>query len=130
LKQGVRVAGLGIFDHDHLNETLYWSPEMKAICGWVRDEPASVEGYVDMVHPEDRNMVATAIQKAHDPAGNGLYDVEHRIIRRDGSMRCSCIKAQTFFEGETTHVVQSARSALCWTSLNKNRPSNIANNSQ
>src|SRR5262245_247267 len=37
LKQGVRVACLGIFDHDQLNETLYWSPEMRAICGWEPD---------------------------------------------------------------------------------------------
>lgn len=114
LNQGVRVAGLGIFDHDQVNETVYWSPEMKAICGWGPDEPGSLAAYVDMVYPEDRNMVAAAIQKAHDPAGNGLYDVEHRIIRRDGSLRWLRIKSQTFFTGETDarHPVRTVGALL------------------
>jgi PAS domain S-box-containing protein len=99
LKQGVRVAGLGIFDHDQINETVYWSPEMKAICGWRRDENPDLAGWIAGLHPEDHDRIAQAIRKAHDPMGDGRYDVEHRIVRRDGSVRWVRIKSQTFFEG-------------------------------
>jgi PAS domain S-box-containing protein len=114
LKQGVRVACLGIFDHDQLTETLYWSPEMRTICGWGPDEPASLPEFVDRVHPEDREMIAAAIQKAHDPAGAGLYDVEHRLVRRDGSIRWVRTKSQTFFEGErgARHAVRTVGALL------------------
>jgi PAS domain S-box-containing protein len=98
LRQGVRVAGLGIFDHDQINDTIYWSPEMRTICGWA-NEPLTVAGWIEYVHPEDRDVIARAIKKAHDPAGKGLYDVEHRIVRTDGAVRWVRIKSQTFFEG-------------------------------
>jgi signal transduction histidine kinase len=67
-----------------------------------------------LLYPEDRDMITTAIQNAHDPAGYGRYDVEHRIIRRDGSMRWLRIKAQTFFEGEkeARHPVRTVGALL------------------
>jgi PAS domain S-box-containing protein len=99
LKQGVRVACLGIFDHDQINETVYWSPEMRSICGSEPDEPITLSGFIALVHPEDRDMIARGIRKAHDPKGNGIYEVEHRILRRDGSVRWVRIKSQTFFAG-------------------------------
>jgi PAS domain S-box-containing protein len=98
LKQGIRVACLGMFDHDQLNETVYWSPELRTICGLAPGEPATLAAFIGLVHPEDRDRIAQTIQKAHDPTGNGLYDVEHRIVRRDGSVRWLRIMSQTFFE--------------------------------
>jgi PAS domain S-box-containing protein len=100
LKQGVRVAGLGIFDHDQVTEGLYWSPEMRMICGWGPSEPASLAAYVDHIHPGDREAISLAIRNAHDPRGDGRFDVEHRFVRGDASVRWVRIKSQTFFEGE------------------------------
>jgi PAS domain S-box-containing protein len=114
LRQGVRVAGLGIFDHDQVHETVYWSPEMRAICGSDPDEPISLAKFIALVHPEDRDMIARGIQRAHDPKGGGLYEVEHRILRRDGSVRWVRIKSQTFFEGAawTRHPVRTVGALL------------------
>jgi PAS domain S-box-containing protein len=53
-----------------------------------------------MLHPEDRERIAAAIRRAHDPAGDGLFDVEQRIIRPDGEVRWLVTRSQTFFEGE------------------------------
>jgi PAS domain S-box-containing protein len=114
LRQGVRVACLGIFDHDQVNDTIYWSPEMRTICGWVQEEPNTVAKWVENVHPEDRDVIARSIQKAHDPTGQGRYDVEHRILRLDGSVRWVRIKSQTFFEGrgESRHPVRTIGALL------------------
>jgi len=114
LKQGIRVAWLGIFDHDQINQKIYWSPEMRAICDMESDETVTLAGFLAQVHPEDRDVIARTIRQAHDPAGNGRYDVEHRIIHRDGSVRWVRIKSQTFFEGEAgaRHAVRTVGAAL------------------
>src|SRR5262249_30585693 len=52
-----------------------------------------------LIHPDDRERVAAAMQRAH--AGDeGLFDMEYRIVRRDGSERWIATRSQTFFAGE------------------------------
>ena len=99
LRQGMRVAHLGIFDHDQINDAIYWSPEINSICLWDVDQHPTLAEYVTWIHPEDRDRIAAAIRRAHDPSGNGSYDVEHRIIAGDGSTRWIRVRAQTFFDG-------------------------------
>jgi PAS domain S-box-containing protein len=38
LYQAVRVSQIGIFDHDHRTDTIYWSPGQRHIYGWGPDE--------------------------------------------------------------------------------------------
>jgi PAS domain S-box-containing protein len=100
LRQIIRVSDIGIFDHDHLAGTIYWSPMQRTIFGWGPDEPVTLQGFLATVHPEDSERITAAVRRAHDPSGDGLYDVEHRIIRRDGAVRWLSARGQTFFEGE------------------------------
>jgi PAS domain S-box-containing protein len=98
LRQAVRVSQIGIFDHDHLSDTVYWSPEQRKIYDIGPDETITLQVFLDHVHPEDRERVAAAVRRAHDPAGDGLFDIEHRIVRRDGEVRWLDTRSQTFFE--------------------------------
>jgi two-component system cell cycle sensor histidine kinase/response regulator CckA len=100
LRQSVRVSNLGIFEHDHRVETLYWSPRQREIYGWGPDETVTFRAFIDSIHPEDRERIAAAVRQAHNPEGDGLFAVEHRIIRRDGSIRWVTTRSQTFFSGE------------------------------
>ena len=100
LNQAIRLAKLGIFDHDHRTETLYWSPMMREIYGVPSDEPASLDGYLQLLHPHDRDAIVAAIQQAHDPSGDGIYAVEHRLLRRDGTVRWVSFRSSTLFEGD------------------------------
>ena len=100
LRQAVRVSNIGIFEHDHVAGAIYWSPEQRAIHGWGPDEPVTLAAFVGCIHPEDREKAAAAVMRAHDPAGDGLFDVEHRVVRPDGSVRWASVRSQTFFEGE------------------------------
>jgi PAS domain S-box-containing protein len=100
LRAAVSVAQIGIFDHDQRTDTIYWSPQQRAIHGWGPDEPISLQSFLGLVHPEDRDRITAAVLRAHDPAGDGIWDVELRIIRRDGSIRWLKERSQTFFEGE------------------------------
>ena len=99
LRQAVRVSQIGIFDHDHLADTVYWSLEKRKIHGWSADEDIRLPAFLNSVHPEDRAAIEAAVRRAHDPSGDGIYDAEYRIIRRDGEIRWLVALGQTFFAG-------------------------------
>ena len=102
LQQAVSVSHLGYFDHDQINDTVYWSPEMKEICGWnIADNPTSTE-FINIIHTEDRNQIDAAIRKAHDPKGDGKFKVEHRIILPNENIRWIRTRSQTFFMSSPT----------------------------
>lgn len=100
LRQAVRVSNIGIFDVDRATETLYLSPEHRSICGLSADEPVSMQVFRQLTHPDDWERIAQAAERAHDPAGDGLFDVENRLLLRDGSIRWISTRAQTVFGGE------------------------------
>lgn len=99
LNQAVRVSQTGIFDHDHVTNTVYWSPEQRAIYGISADETVTLQDFMERVHPADRDKITEAVRFAHVPGGDGLFDVQHRIIRYDG-VRWVITRSQTLFEGE------------------------------
>jgi signal transduction histidine kinase len=64
------------------------------------DEPVSLQFYLDRLHPDDRERVGEAVGRAHDPAGDGTFDIDYRIVKRSGEVRWLSNRGQTFFEGE------------------------------
>src|SRR5262249_8754455 len=63
-------------------------------------EQITIEATLQRTLPEDREALATAIRRAHDLAGDGLFQIEYRVAGRDGRIRWVSKRAQTFFEGE------------------------------
>ena len=100
LHQAVRVSHIGIFDHDHRTDTIYWSPEQRHIYGLGPEEPVTLSAFLKHVYPEDRERITEAVRRAHDPAGDGSFDVEHRIVDRNGSIHWLSTRSRTHFEGE------------------------------
>ncbi len=98
LLQAIRVGHIGIFDHDHEADTIYWSPELREMYGWDASEPATLPKIVAQVHPDDAEGVVAAVRRAHDPAGDGAFDIEHRIIDRRGELRWVLTRSHTRFE--------------------------------
>jgi PAS domain S-box-containing protein len=100
LRQAVRTSQIGIFDHDHRDSTLYWSAEQRRNFGWGMQEPVTPATFDFCIHPDDAAALAQALRKALDPSGEGLFEMDHRIIRRDGEVRWLTTRSRTFFEGE------------------------------
>ncbi len=100
LLQAIRVSGIGIFDRDHRADTIYWSPELRAMFGWGADEPRSVDSFIEVIHPDDREPVLAAMQRTHDADGDGQYAVEYRIVGRSGIVRWVLAMGQTSFAGD------------------------------
>ncbi|MFI5042845.1 MAG: PAS domain S-box protein, partial [Acidimicrobiales bacterium] len=97
LRAAILVTNLGIFEHDHVRDEVYWSPEQRAIHGWDPNQPVTHADFIAAVHPEDRARVIDSVARAHDPAGDGRWEIEHRIVRPDGEMRWLHARSQTSF---------------------------------
>jgi PAS domain S-box-containing protein len=100
LELAMRIVGLGIFDHDHVNNRLYWSGQMREI----HDVPPGMEPQLSLLqehlHPDDRESLQAAFAAAQDPNGPGMFSAEYRILRSSGDVRWIVGRAQTFFTGE------------------------------
>lgn len=109
LRQVVRLSNIGVFEHDHITDEVFWSPEQRQIYGIEEheqigfgtppDAPSAEFQTWSLIHPADRERVAAALQRAH-AGDDGLFDLEYRIVRRDGSERWIATRSQTFFTGE------------------------------
>ncbi|HEY6923919.1 MAG TPA: PAS domain S-box protein, partial [Steroidobacteraceae bacterium] len=98
LRQVALVYNIGTFELDTLAHRCYWSPELRKYWGIGPRENVTLATFQDAIHPEDREFVMQSYRRAHDPDGDGLYNVQHRILRPDGSIRWIDMRAQTFFE--------------------------------
>ena len=85
LAEGQRLAHTGSWAFDAAGFK-HWSPELFAIHGLdPGGKPPSITEYLALVHPEDREFVARAIQEfLADRRG---FDFTKRIVRRDGAIR-------------------------------------------
>jgi PAS domain S-box-containing protein len=96
LEEAARIAQLGSYTWDRRSGLIEWSQEMYRIAGV---EPGrfdvSFDGFLGLVHPDDRDVVRTAIRSAL-AAGTG-FQVEHRLVRPDGDVRYVRMQAQAAF---------------------------------
>ena len=64
LLQAIRVGNIGIFEHDHQSDSIFWSPELRDMYGWDAEEPATLPKIVAHVYPDDIGRVVALVQKA------------------------------------------------------------------
>ena len=80
-----RVAGLASFEWDIGSDQLSWSDELYRMLG--RDRGAlelDFAGYVDHIHPDDRDHVVRGMELAMK--GSDAGDTEYRVVRSDGEV--------------------------------------------
>jgi PAS domain S-box-containing protein len=86
MRDAQRIAHLGNWEIDLMNSRLTWSDEVFQIFGTKPEHfPDSYEAFMSFVHPEDRRKVEAAQEVAL--SGIGPLEVEHRILRPDGTVR-------------------------------------------
>jgi PAS domain S-box-containing protein len=100
LDLAAQVGQVGFFEYDHRTDSLSWSPILRDIYGVGTDEPASWQCYLDLIHPDDRDRVVSTVQRARAATGDGLCEIEHRLVRPDGVMRHVSLRSLTSFDGE------------------------------
>jgi PAS domain S-box-containing protein len=93
LEKAQEVANIGSWINPlDEGDTLIWSKECRRIFGIPPDRRLAYADFVEMIHPEDRPLVASA--RAHAIGERSSYQCEYRIIRPDGEQRWISVRAE------------------------------------
>jgi formate hydrogenlyase transcriptional activator len=84
LAEAQRLGHTGSWAFDE-SGFVHWSSELFAIHGLLPGKPPSVEHYLALVHPEDREFLAQRFQELLAKPRN--FDFTKRVIRPDGAIR-------------------------------------------
>lgn len=95
LNRAQAVAHIGSWRLNVRSNTLEWSDENYRIFGVIQGMPQTYESFLDIVHPDDREMVDTAWKEA---LNRKPYDISHRIIA-DGKIKWVRELAELEFNG-------------------------------
>ncbi|AKB18132.1 PAS domain-containing protein [Methanosarcina sp. WWM596] len=86
LSRAQAIAHLGNYSWNIRTGEVSWSEELKSIWGCRPDEEPSFEEVISRVHPDDLDLFLEAARLMREE--NRPFNLEYRIIRPDGSMRC------------------------------------------
>ena len=104
LANAQQIAQLGSWNWDIVSNKLEWSDETHHIFGLDQEEfEITYDAFLSFVHPEDR----LELQLHVDAALKGdAYDIEHRIIRKDGVERIVHERGVVHFDNanQPTHM--------------------------
>jgi PAS domain S-box-containing protein len=111
LRAATELAGLGIYSWDPVTDALEWDEPLRAMWGLPADMAVDVGVFEAGIHPDDLPRVQRAIAECVDPAGDGRYSVEYRVIGRDdGVTRHIATSGQTnFSHGRAVDFIGAAR---------------------
>ena len=100
LNAAVELAGLGLYlvQIDGGEDLLTWDNRVRSLWGLPPDCDVTYDMWESAIHTDDRERVRAAVDGAYDPSGDGVYDVEYRVIGADGVERWVATRAQTRFE--------------------------------
>lgn len=103
LKEAEELALLGHWELDLTANTLHWSDETYRIFGMDPSKfGASYEAFLGAVHPEDREFVNKAYTESVKNRTD--YDVVHRLVMKDGSVKFVNERCRTYYAPDGTPV--------------------------
>ncbi|HOV15380.1 MAG TPA: PAS domain-containing protein, partial [Spirochaetota bacterium] len=106
LKEAQKIAQLGNWEYDLVNNKLFWSDEVYAIFECDPSKiTTSYELFLSLIHPEDRDKIDKAYKDSL--IDKKPYDVEHRIVTKNGSVKYLIEKCKTDFNEKGEPVKSS-----------------------
>ncbi|WP_254595931.1 GGDEF domain-containing protein [Achromobacter anxifer] len=94
LSMAIAGSGTGIWDRNVVTGEITYSPGWKALLGFSEAEVSNrIEDSYKRLHPEDADYVRAAMQ-AHFDGKTESYEVEHRILCKDGSYKWICSRGK------------------------------------
>jgi PAS domain S-box-containing protein len=99
LARAQRIAHIGNWERDFTTGTLTWSDEIYRIYGFEPQQfTADYETYLSHIHPEDRDVIETALARAIE--GHESYSIDHRIVRSDSEVRVVHEQGEAIFSDD------------------------------
>lgn len=110
LKAATELVGIGIYAWDPVTGALEWDDRLRAMWGLPVDTPVDMALFEGGIHPDDRPKVRDAIARCVDPAGDGSYHVEYRVIGRDDGVtrRIATSGRTSFADGRAVGFIGAA----------------------
>ncbi len=100
LSRAQEIAHLGSWELDLAGDRLSWSDEVYRIFGLQPQEfAATYEAFLEAVHPEDR-VAVDAAYSGSVREGRQSYEIQHRVVRRDGEVRWVHEKCEHLFDAD------------------------------
>ena len=98
LRAATDLVGLGVYSWDPGTGALDWDERLRAMWGLPADAPVDMDAYEAGIHQDDLARVRKAIAACVDPAGDGRYHIEYRVLGRDdGVLRHIATSGRTTF---------------------------------
>ncbi|MBE7178458.1 MAG: PAS domain-containing protein, partial [Mucilaginibacter polytrichastri] len=108
-----KSSGIGTWIHHLDTDKIETDERTDEIYGLPLANYSLVDSVRLLFHPDDIGSFANAYEKATDPKGNGILNVEFRIMRPPtGVLRWLHSVGQTFFEGEPKQPVMMVGSTV------------------
>lgn len=99
LQLGMQVAGFALVQIDYTTNTAYLSPPAAALYGLPADQLTIPREQLHATfHPEDRPQLERRIDEILDPAGEGWFAQDHRVLLKDGKVKWLTVRKQVFFD--------------------------------
>jgi PAS domain S-box-containing protein len=100
LREAQALAHLGSWEWDIRRDLVRWSDELYRVFGLDRERagPLSYSTYLELVHPDDRELADRAVKSALEDGQP--YALEHRIVRPDGLERIVASRGRVVLRGE------------------------------
>ncbi len=97
LQEAEKIAQLGHWEYDIVNNTLDWSDEIYRIFELDQNTfTPSYQGFIDVIHPDDRAMVKEAYTASLEKKRS--YTITHRLLMMDGSVKFVNEQCQTRYD--------------------------------
>jgi PAS domain S-box-containing protein len=106
LKMAQRIAHIGSWDLDLVDNVLTWSDEIYRIFEIDSAKfGASYTAFLELVHPSDRQFVNEAYIES--VANKTCYSIEHRLLMSDGRVKFVHEQCETFYapDGRPTRSI-------------------------
>jgi len=98
LCEAERIAHLGNWEWDMQTNELQWSDETYRILGYSPGEITPYKDtFINAIHPEDKENVVKALADALE--NKKPYSIEHRVVRKDGSVSAVHSQGEVTFDG-------------------------------
>ena len=98
LRISKEAAMLGLYDYDFPSGLIDWDKRTRELWAVAPDLPITYEVFMSGIHPEDREHVRRALDKALDPNADGKYCSEFRVVGvNDGVLRWVAATGRVFF---------------------------------
>ncbi|WP_408035517.1 MULTISPECIES: ATP-binding protein [Nostocales] len=98
LRFALEGGEIGTWDFDIASGKIVWSERCKIMAGLAPKDETNYTDFINAIHPEDRAQINTAVERSL--ANREDYDVETRIIRKDGAVRWIRSIGRAYHDGQ------------------------------